>query len=320
MIGLDSCPARALRCIAPLALACSIGAASAGCWHDLELPENGGSLGGQVLISGGVRGARISVDQLDLQTGEVRFHVGEAVTDATGHFVIETGTENGIFRITARSGTFEDLATGATIQLDNTDEIVSLIATGSTRFPVGIFSDVVAGLASTEGIYDVEFRATDRLGRTTTVSRCFDLHLRVPPLEFERASTIPPAFWPTGPAMSTSPTRTTPSSARSQPRGPPPRSRGWQGGPESSSARHPDWRFPGVWRSSVIPSSSATPAPSSCSATALDSNRAPQARRRHARARRWRDRGRRSPRSGTHAARPRSKQKQCRGLDPGARH
>jgi hypothetical protein len=120
-------PDRAPWRLALVALACSAGAASAGCWHDVELPENGGSLGGQVLISGGVRGARISADQLDLKTGEVRFHVGEAVTDATGHFAIATGTENGIFRITARGGTYEDLATGATIDLDDTDEIASLI-------------------------------------------------------------------------------------------------------------------------------------------------------------------------------------------------
>src|SRR5262249_35830245 len=66
-------------------------------------------------------------DQLDMHTGEVRYPVGEAITDATGHFVMETGTQNGIFRITARGGTYDDLATGATIQLDDTDEIVSLI-------------------------------------------------------------------------------------------------------------------------------------------------------------------------------------------------
>jgi hypothetical protein len=66
------------------------------------------------------------------------------------------------------------------------------IGTGTARFPVGIFSDVVAGLTTTEGIYDVEFRASDRLGRTTTAARCFDLHLRAPPLEFESTSTSPP--------------------------------------------------------------------------------------------------------------------------------
>jgi hypothetical protein len=66
------------------------------------------------------------------------------------------------------------------------------VGTGVRRFPVGISSDVVDGLATTEGTYDVEFRATDRLARTSTVTRCFDLHLRAPPLEFEPASGTQP--------------------------------------------------------------------------------------------------------------------------------
>src|SRR5690606_1071119 len=109
-------------------LACNAGAGSAGCWHDVELPVNHGSLGGQVLLSGGVRGARIWADQLDPQTGEVFFHLGETVTDDAGRYALQTGTEIGIFRITAQGGAFEDLATGATIHLDDTDEIVSLIS------------------------------------------------------------------------------------------------------------------------------------------------------------------------------------------------
>ncbi len=58
------------------------------------------------------------------------------------------------------------------------------IGTGVTQHGVGIFSNLVAGLATTEGIYDVAFRATDRLARTSTVARCFDLKLKAPPLEF----------------------------------------------------------------------------------------------------------------------------------------
>ena len=65
------------------------------------------------------------------------------------------------------------------------------IGGGVTRFPVGIYADVVAGLATTEGIYDVEFRATDRLARTTSATRCFELHLRAPPLEFEAPGARP---------------------------------------------------------------------------------------------------------------------------------
>ena len=126
MTGSTVRAARSPWCLALIAVSCSAGLA--GCWHDVELPVgNTGSLGGQVLISGGVRGARVSADQLDLQTGEIRFHIGEAVTDESGRFVMETGTENGIFRITAQGGTYRDLATGAMIQLDKTDEIDSLI-------------------------------------------------------------------------------------------------------------------------------------------------------------------------------------------------
>jgi hypothetical protein len=65
------------------------------------------------------------------------------------------------------------------------------VGTGVTRFPVGIYSDVVFGLATTEGIYDVELRTTDRLGRTATASRCFVLRLRAPPLHFEAMGSQP---------------------------------------------------------------------------------------------------------------------------------
>jgi hypothetical protein len=84
-----------------------------------------GPLEGQVVISGGVRGARIWVDQLD-GYGEVHRHVGEVVTDEAGRFAIETESGRGIFRISARGGAYRDLATGATVQLDESDEIVSL--------------------------------------------------------------------------------------------------------------------------------------------------------------------------------------------------
>lgn len=56
---------------------------------------------------------------------------------------------------------------------------------GGDQYDIGIFDDAVPQLATTEGIYVVEFQATDRLGRTTTVHRCFDLHLRAPPLHFQ---------------------------------------------------------------------------------------------------------------------------------------
>jgi hypothetical protein len=59
------------------------------------------------------------------------------------------------------------------------------IAVGVDQYDVGVFDDAMPELATTEGIYDVEFQATDRLGRTTKAARCFDLHLRAPPLHFQ---------------------------------------------------------------------------------------------------------------------------------------
>src|SRR5690606_4183985 len=54
--------------------------------------------------------------------------VGEATTDAHGRFRIEETREaNGLFRLVSRGGTYDDLATGATIQLDDTDELRSLL-------------------------------------------------------------------------------------------------------------------------------------------------------------------------------------------------
>ena len=58
------------------------------------------------------------------------------------------------------------------------------IGTGARLFDVAVVADLVAGLDTTEGIYDVELRATDRLARTTAVSRCFELRLKAPPLHF----------------------------------------------------------------------------------------------------------------------------------------
>src|SRR5262249_20591149 len=63
-------------------------------------------------------------------------------------------------------------------------------ATGTpTRSPdeydVKILSDQVPQLATTDGTYNVEFRATDRLMRTTNMARCFELHLRAPPLHLQ---------------------------------------------------------------------------------------------------------------------------------------
>jgi hypothetical protein len=94
-------------------------------------PAPASSIRGQVIISGGVRGARLSVDRLNAR-GEILSHIGDAVTDDAGRFVIEleTGTEHGLFRFLAQGGSYQDLVTGATVELDTHDELVSLIRFG----------------------------------------------------------------------------------------------------------------------------------------------------------------------------------------------
>ena len=119
------------RCVF-VAIACT-GGVAAGCLQpepDVP-PVPASSFRGQVVVSGGVRGARLSVDRLDAR-GEILSHIGDAVTDDAGRFEIElkTETEHGLFRLSAQGGAYQDLVTGATIQLDTHDEIVSLILFG----------------------------------------------------------------------------------------------------------------------------------------------------------------------------------------------
>jgi hypothetical protein len=56
------------------------------------------------------------------------------------------------------------------------------VAVGVTAYTVPIYADAVPGLDTLEGVYHVQFQSTDRLGRMTTEARCFNLHLRAPPL------------------------------------------------------------------------------------------------------------------------------------------
>ncbi|HWO20496.1 MAG TPA: hypothetical protein VNO30_17120 [Kofleriaceae bacterium] len=76
-------------------------------------------------------------------------------------------------------------AGGAAVVLDWTSAGAGTPSgSGARMFDVAVVSDLVAGLETTPGIYDVELRATDRLSRTTTESRCFELRLKAPPLHF----------------------------------------------------------------------------------------------------------------------------------------
>jgi hypothetical protein len=107
----------------------------------------------------------------------------QLVTDDPGVGIAAGSTE---YRVGRRVGL------GTTWIVDWTPAGAGLPIGGSTtRFPIDIVSDAVAGLATTEGVYDVELRATDRLGRTTVAARCFDLRLRAPPLELEPIPVLP---------------------------------------------------------------------------------------------------------------------------------
>jgi len=100
---------------------------SVGCGTEPTPTGGMGQLGGRVVISGPLRGAALSIDQLDLKTGDVRVHVTDTTADQDGKFSAEIGLANGLLRVTATGGSFVDLATGVTIQLDPTDELRSLV-------------------------------------------------------------------------------------------------------------------------------------------------------------------------------------------------
>ena len=80
-----------------------------------------------MVVSGPLRDALVSVEQLDVHTGEAYRSVGDATTDQEGRFGVDTGLANGLLRVSARGGWFVDAATQAAIQLDPSAEITSLV-------------------------------------------------------------------------------------------------------------------------------------------------------------------------------------------------
>ena len=104
------------------------------CSSDERATGGGGTLAGQVIISGPsgpLRGAMVSVDQLDYAvttSAAVRNHVGDTMTDPeTGRFgPIDTTIYSGVLLITARGGSFVDSG-GAAIALDPNDGIETMI-------------------------------------------------------------------------------------------------------------------------------------------------------------------------------------------------
>ena len=92
------------------------------CGADAPHAAGTGAMSGQVVVSGPLRGATVSVEQIDYASKTsvaTTAHVGSATTDDDGLFHLpDIGTYNGLLLITATGGEFTDLATGAAIQLD----------------------------------------------------------------------------------------------------------------------------------------------------------------------------------------------------------
>ena len=150
------------------------GLGGAGCFNEAPLPTYSGTLGGQVVISGPLRGATVFAEQLDLHTGAVYLRVGDAITNEDGRFAMLTGHANGLFRITVRGGSYVDAATRTPLQLDPTDELTSLawfdlaeVREDILVSPIGHLIDTRARVKlellgdMTEAMHD----ASDHLGR-----------------------------------------------------------------------------------------------------------------------------------------------------------
>jgi hypothetical protein len=121
-----------LRCTRGLAIMLGVGVVLVACNDEAPRAMDSGSLSGQVVVSGPLRRAAISIDQLDQQAPgavAVRAHITETTTDDDGRFSVEVGTYNGLLLLTASGGSFQDLATGATIQLDTNTSLETI-----TRF------------------------------------------------------------------------------------------------------------------------------------------------------------------------------------------
>lgn len=159
----------------------SAAVAAVGCGN--EGPSNDGKSGrlsGQVVVSGPLRGGQLSVDQLDDDSGEIIFHVGDAEIDDTGRFTLETGVRNGLMRLTARGGSFTDLATREPVKLDATDELTTVVDVGLLDevddvlvSPVGHLIDARTRFALAAGPGGADAAADAYADATRTLSQHF---------------------------------------------------------------------------------------------------------------------------------------------------
>ena len=107
-------------CVGIVAALISAGAALAGCASDTPHQARFGWFSGQVVVSGPLRGAAVSVDQIETKDPAmgIRHHVGDTTTDDQGQFDIDPGLYSGLLLVTTSGGAFVDTITGVTIQLD----------------------------------------------------------------------------------------------------------------------------------------------------------------------------------------------------------
>ncbi|MEZ4402568.1 MAG: hypothetical protein R3B06_21270 [Kofleriaceae bacterium] len=126
-------PARRRAVLVAAALACGLTACVADDIPQVVGGDGAGLVGGHVLMTldGPLVGARVSIDHLEYQaaTPVVRSHVGDVVTDATGYFQIAVNLDSGYFLVTTHGGQFRDYATGATVVLDDTRALTTILYT-----------------------------------------------------------------------------------------------------------------------------------------------------------------------------------------------
>jgi len=107
----------------------ALGAVIAACSDSPPGSPGGGTLTGQVVVSGPLRRAAVSIDQLETSDPAMaaRDHVTDTTTDDDGRFSVDVGSYSGLLLVRATGGSFVDLSTGVTIQLDTDNGLASFV-------------------------------------------------------------------------------------------------------------------------------------------------------------------------------------------------
>jgi len=111
-------------------LAVVLGVAAAGACGTDPTRTGSGSLSGYVVVSGPLSKAAVSVDQLDptvTSSVAIRAHVGDTVTDDQGKFTLDVSAYSGLLLVTAKGGSFTDLASRAVVEIDPGDGLESIV-------------------------------------------------------------------------------------------------------------------------------------------------------------------------------------------------